>query len=159
MTLVVILMIGYAASGATLLFLHFLYRSEIGRRHMISDDPHRSVGDARLYRDVVLNMFVSVALIFGVSYGLYDVLFYERSVPVWVMLVEGLAAILIYDFAYYFLHRYPMHEWKLLRSVHAVHHAARNPRTVDSLLLHPVETIAGLGLLFASLAAVGGVHL
>lgn len=159
MTLFVILMIAYAASGTTIAFLHFLYRSEIGKRHMISEDPHRSVDDARLYRDVILNMLVSVVLIFSVTYGLYDVLFHAEPTPIWLMVLEAAAVILIYDFAYYFFHRYPLHEWKLLRWVHAVHHSARNPRTVDSLLLHPIETIAGLGLLFGSIAAVGGVHL
>ena len=159
MSLFGILMVSYACSGLTLLGLQLLYRSDVGKRHMISDDPHRSVDDRRLYRDVVLNMSVSVALIFTVTYGLQDVLFYTRPTSIGVMVVEALAVILIYDFAYYFFHRFPLHEWKVLRWVHAVHHAARNPRTVDSLLLHPIETISGLGLLFASIAVVGGIHL
>jgi sterol desaturase/sphingolipid hydroxylase (fatty acid hydroxylase superfamily) len=159
MTLFGILMIGYVASTVTLVFLQLLYRSELGKRHMISDDPHRSVEDARVYRDVALNATVSVVLIFSITYGFYDALFYAGPTPVWVMVLEALAVILIYDFAYYFFHRYPLHEWKLLRWVHAVHHAARNPRTIDSLLLHPIETVSGLGLLFGSIAVVGGVHL
>jgi sterol desaturase/sphingolipid hydroxylase (fatty acid hydroxylase superfamily) len=159
MTMFAILMISYVAAGITLGVLHFLYRSDYGRRHMISDDPHRSVDDRRVYRDAALNTVVSVTLIFSVTFGLGDYLFYATETPIWVMVVEALAVVLIYDFAYYFLHRYPLHEWKLLRGVHAVHHAARNPRTVDSLLLHPVETIAGLGLLFTTIAVVGGIHL
>jgi sterol desaturase/sphingolipid hydroxylase (fatty acid hydroxylase superfamily) len=159
MTLFGILMTGYVASGVTLLSLQLLYRSKLGKRYMISDDPHRSVEDKRVYRDVVLNASVSVVLIFSFTYGLEDVLFYTHATPIYMMAIEALAVILIYDFAYYFFHRYPLHEWKLLRWVHAVHHAARNPRTVDSLLLHPIETIAGLSLLFGSIAAVGGIHL
>lgn len=159
MTLFIILLIGFLASGLTIGGLQLLYRTELGKRAMISDDPHRSVEDARVYRDVVLNASVSSALIFGACYGLYDFLFYERAVPGWMIVLEIAAVIFIYDFAYYFLHRYPMHEWKILRGVHSVHHAARNPRTVDSLLLHPVETIAGLTTLFGSIAAVGGIHL
>jgi sterol desaturase/sphingolipid hydroxylase (fatty acid hydroxylase superfamily) len=159
MTLFGILMTGYVASGATIIALQLLYRSKLGKRYMISDDPHRSVDDKRVYRDVVLNASVSVVLIFSFTYGLEDFLFYTHATPVYVMALEALAVILIYDFAYYFFHRYPLHEWKLLRWVHAVHHAARNPRTVDSLLLHPIETIAGLSLLFGSIAAVGGIHL
>jgi sterol desaturase/sphingolipid hydroxylase (fatty acid hydroxylase superfamily) len=151
-------MIAYACSGGTMLGLHFIYRSQFGKRHMISDDPHRSVDDKRLYRDAALNIGVSVTLIFSMVFGLKDYLFYQGSTPVWIMLVEAIAVIFIYDFAYYFFHRYPLHEWNLLRSVHAVHHAARNPRTVDSLLLHPIENIGGLGLLFGSIAAVGGIH-
>ena len=118
-TLFIILMIAYACSGGTMLGLHFIYRSQFGKRHMISDDPHRSVDDKRLYRDAALNIGVSVTLIFSMVFGLKDYLFYQGSTPVWIMLVEAIAVILIYDFAYYFFHRYPLHEWNLLRSVHA----------------------------------------
>jgi sterol desaturase/sphingolipid hydroxylase (fatty acid hydroxylase superfamily) len=159
MTLFGILMISYVASGATILALQLLYRSELGKRYMISDDPHRSVPDKRVYRDAVLNASVSLVLIFAITFGLESYLFYDHATPVYVMVIEALAVIFIYDFAYYFMHRYPLHEWKLLRWVHAVHHAARNPRTLDSLLLHPIETVAGLALLFGTIAIVGGVHL
>ncbi|MCA9534435.1 MAG: sterol desaturase family protein [Myxococcales bacterium] len=159
MTMFAILMFSYVCAGIALAVLHFLYRSDFGRRHMISDDPHRSVDDRRVYRDAALNTVVSVTLIFSVTFGLGDYLFYATPTPVWVMVVEALAVVLIYDFAYYFFHRFPLHEWKLLRWVHAVHHAARNPRTIDSLLLHPIETVGGLGLLFTSIAVVGGIHL
>jgi sterol desaturase/sphingolipid hydroxylase (fatty acid hydroxylase superfamily) len=159
MTLFGILMLAYAASGATIVALQLLYRSELGKRYMISDDPHRSVSDARVYRDAVLNSAFSAVLIFSITFGLEGYLFYDHATPVYVMVIEALAVIFIYDFAYYFMHRYPLHEWKLLRWVHAVHHAARNPRTLDSLLLHPIETVAGLALLFGTIAIVGGVHL
>jgi sterol desaturase/sphingolipid hydroxylase (fatty acid hydroxylase superfamily) len=159
MTMLAILMFSYVCAGITLGTLHFLYRSDYGKRHMISDDPHRSVDDKRLYRDAALNTGVSVTLIFSATFGLGDYLFYSAETPLWMMAVEALAVVFIYDFAYYFFHRYPLHEWKLLRWVHAVHHAARNPRTIDSLLLHPIETVGGLSLLFGSIAAVGGIHL
>jgi sterol desaturase/sphingolipid hydroxylase (fatty acid hydroxylase superfamily) len=92
-------------------------------------------------------------------YGLGDYLYYDHAAPAWRYLLEAATVILIYDFAYYFVHRYPFHEWKILRGVHSVHHASRNPRVIDSLLLHPVETILGLGLFFGSVALVGGVHI
>ena len=47
----------------------------------------------------------------------------------------------------------------MLRDVHAVHHAARNPRATDAQLLHPLETALGLLSFLASIAIVGGVHL
>jgi sterol desaturase/sphingolipid hydroxylase (fatty acid hydroxylase superfamily) len=92
-------------------------------------------------------------------YGLGDYLYYDHAAPAWRYLLEAVTVILIYDFAYYFIHRYPFHEWQILRGVHSVHHASRNPRVIDSLLLHPVETILGLGLFFGSVALVGGVHI
>jgi len=74
------------------------------------------------------------------------------------MVADGLAVILIYDFGYYVMHRYLFHEWRVLRPVHAVHHAAQNPRAIDSFLLHPIENLMGLSLLLLSVAAVGGIH-
>jgi sterol desaturase/sphingolipid hydroxylase (fatty acid hydroxylase superfamily) len=102
---------------------------------------------------------VSVTLIFSVMFGLGEYLYYDHAIPAWRYLLEAVTVILIYDFGYYFMHRYPFHEWKILRGVHSVHHAARNPRFIDSLLLHPVETVLGLGLFFGTVALVGGVHI
>lgn len=157
-TLLVIL-ISYASAGLAQAGLFAAYRSPSAQKYLISDDPHRSKSDRELYWRVVLNMAVSITLIFAVMFGLDDYLYYDRPVPAWRHVLEAVTVILIYDFGYYFMHRYPFHEWKLLRGVHSVHHAARNPRFIDSLLLHPVETILGLGLFFGTVALVGGVHI
>ncbi len=66
--------------------------------------------------------------------------------------------IVLYEFGYYFIHRYPFHEWKILRRVHSTHHRTRHPRGIDSMLLHPVETCIGLGAFLAAVALAGGVH-
>jgi sterol desaturase/sphingolipid hydroxylase (fatty acid hydroxylase superfamily) len=157
-TLLVIL-ISYASAGVAQAGLLAAYRSPAAQKYMISDDPHRSKSDRELYWRVALNITVSVTLIFSVMFGLSKYLYYDHPVPAWRYVLEAVTVILIYDFGYYFLHRYPFHEWKILRGVHSVHHAARNPRFIDSLLLHPVETVLGLGLFFGSVALVGGVHI
>ncbi|MEM7136515.1 MAG: sterol desaturase family protein [Myxococcota bacterium] len=154
-----VVLISYASAGLAQLVLTLTYRSTKAEKYLISDDPHRSVSERELRWRVVLNTTVSVVLIFSVMFGLGKYLYYDRSIPLWRFLLEVTTVILIYDFGYYFMHRYLFHEWKILRGVHAVHHAARNPRYIDSLLLHPVETIMGLCLFFGSVALVGGVHL
>lgn len=159
MTLLFALLAGYASAGLAIGVLALAYRSQRAEAYLISDNPHRSKTEGELRRAVLLNMIVSIALIFGCTYGFYDLLFHERPSPAWRYVVEALTVILIYDFAYYFLHRYLFHEWKWLRGVHAVHHAARNPRVIDSLLLHPVETFLGLATFLGTIALVGGVHL
>ncbi|MGB5701191.1 MAG: sterol desaturase family protein [Polyangiales bacterium] len=157
-TLLVIL-ISYASAGLAQAGLLAAYRSPAAQKYMISDDPHRSTSDRELYWRVALNITVSVTLIFSVMFGLSEYLYYDHPIPAWRYALEAVTVILIYDFGYYFMHRYPFHEWKILRGVHSVHHAARNPRFIDSLLLHPVETVLGLGLFFGSVALVGGVHI
>jgi sterol desaturase/sphingolipid hydroxylase (fatty acid hydroxylase superfamily) len=146
------------AAGLSMAFLYYAYRSPRFAEYRISDDPHRSIDEKQTWKDASLNAFVSIGLIVLVLALVGDKLVYEGATPWWVMLAEGVVAILIYDFGYYFMHRYPFHEWKLLREQHAVHHAARNPTAIDSLLLHPIETAAGLLLFFGSIAVVGGIH-
>ena len=149
----------YISAGAAMVALFFAYRSKAVQPYLISDNAHRSKTDAELYRLAAINTVFSVGLIFAILFGLSDWLFYEHDVPLWRHFVEAFTVILIYDFGYYFMHRYPFHEWEILRGVHAVHHAARNPRVIDSMLMHPVEAAMGLSLFFGTVALVGGVHI
>jgi sterol desaturase/sphingolipid hydroxylase (fatty acid hydroxylase superfamily) len=159
MKVLIVILASYASAGLAIALLLYAYRSKRAQQFLISDDPHRSATDRELGWRVALNSAVSIALIFGVMYGLGDYLYYDHAIPAWRFVLEAVTVILIYDFGYYFMHRYLFHEWKILRGVHSVHHAARNPRVIDSLLLHPVETLMGLSLFFGSVALVGGVHL
>ena len=159
MKVLIVILSSYASAGLAMLVLFFAYRAAGARPYLISDNAHRSKTDRELYKLVALNTVVSVGLIFGILYGLGDYLYYEHTAPLWRYLLEAVTVIFVYDFGYYFMHRYPFHEWKLLRKVHAVHHAARNPRVIDSMLMHPVEASMGLGLFFGTVALVGGVHI
>lgn len=159
MKALVVILTSYTSAGLAIGALWYAYRCRAAQPYLISDDPHRSKSDRELRWRVMLNSTVSITLIFSLMFGLGDYLYYDHPVPAWRYLLEASTVILIYDFGYYFMHRYPFHEWKLLRGVHSVHHAARNPRVIDSLLLHPVETMLGLGLFFGSVALVGGVHI
>lgn len=159
MKVLAVVLISYTSAGLAQAVLQWTYRSKRAEKFLISDDPHRSVTQRELYWRAALNITVSVTLIFSLMFGLGEYLYYDHAIPVWRFALEAVTVVLIYDFGYYFMHRYLFHEWKILRGVHSVHHAARNPRYVDSLLLHPVETVMGLSLFFGSVALVGGVHL
>lgn len=159
MKVLFVILSGYTSAGLAIGLLLYAYRSAEAQKYLISDDPHRSKSDRELHWRVALNTAVSVTLIFAVMYGLGTYLYYDHAAPAWRYVLEAVTVVLIYDFWYYFMHRYLFHEWKILRGVHSVHHAARNPRVIDSFLLHPVETILGLALFFGSVALVGGVHI
>lgn len=62
--------------------------------------------------------------------------------------------LMIYDFFYYLTHRFVFHGQGYFRRVHAVHHQARKPTSIDSLLLHPVEVFIGIALFFAVTAGL-----
>jgi sterol desaturase/sphingolipid hydroxylase (fatty acid hydroxylase superfamily) len=158
-TLFVILVVGLTMAGTSMGLLTWATVLESGKRHLISLDANRSASTAKIIRSVIVNSLVSLTLVFGACFGLREHLFYDRPAPLHSLVLEGLAVVLIYDFAYYFMHRYLFHEWPILRGVHSVHHAAQNPRAIDSFLLHPVENVLGLSLLLASIASVGGVHI
>jgi sterol desaturase/sphingolipid hydroxylase (fatty acid hydroxylase superfamily) len=73
-----------------------------------------------------------------------------------MLLGETLLVLLLYDFMYYFFHRF-MHHPKVLRHVHRVHHLVRFPTANESIFLHPLETIGGLGLLILSVLILGPI--
>jgi len=161
MKLFVIILLGYAAAAITLLLLKRAFRTESFKSWIISEDPKRAVEPATLHATVRRNSITSVIFMGTCAILLHDQLIYDGAVSMARVGFEIAAVILVYDFLYYFVHRYPFHEWKLLRSVHAVHHKTRHPRGVDSLLLHPLETCIGLGAFLLATILVGlgqGVH-
>ncbi len=75
--------------------------------------------------------------------------------PILTSLWQTFLILMIYDFFYYLTHRFVFHGQGYFRRVHAVHHQARRPTSIDSLLLHPAETFIGIALYFAVIAATG----
>jgi sterol desaturase/sphingolipid hydroxylase (fatty acid hydroxylase superfamily) len=147
------------SAGAVMGLFSWAGRWERTRKYFISASANRNATDAKVLRAVTVNTLVSLVLVFGSVFGLRPFLFYQRPTPLRMMVLEGLMVIVTYDLGYYFMHRFLFHEWRVLRPVHAVHHAAHNPRAVDSFLLHPIENALGLLLLFSSIMLVGGIHL
>ncbi|MCP4005027.1 MAG: sterol desaturase family protein [bacterium] len=158
MELFIILVVGYTASYVTFGTLKRVFKTEAMKSYVISADPERGVDSATLHRSVKLNSMVSSGFMIGCCLVFSSFLIYTSEVALWRIPLEIAVVIVIYDFIYYAVHRYPFHEWKMLREVHAVHHQTRHPRGVDSLLLHPAETCIGLGAFLISVALIGGVH-
>jgi sterol desaturase/sphingolipid hydroxylase (fatty acid hydroxylase superfamily) len=158
MAIFIVILLGYTATFLTFRGLKLAFKSPAMKDCIISEDPGRGVDGATLRRSAKLNSVVSVAFMFGCALLFSDFLMYTGDVALWRIPLEIVMVVIIYDFIYYGVHRYPFHEWKVLRAVHAVHHQTRHPRAVDSLLLHPLETCLGLGAFLVSLALVGGVH-
>lgn len=70
------------------------------------------------------------------------------------ILLNVVVILLVYDFFYYLTHRFLFHGNGRLRKVHAVHHQARRPTTIDSYLLHPAEAFIGIGLYVITIVSV-----
>jgi sterol desaturase/sphingolipid hydroxylase (fatty acid hydroxylase superfamily) len=159
MSLYAMLGIAIALSGGLLIGLSLLFRMPVTDDHRIREEPVMTPKDSKFWRIAACNSVLSVSMVFGLVYLLYAVLFYEEAASPWRMLLEGVGILITYDFAYYLVHRYPFHQWNLLKRVHAVHHTIRYPTACDSLYMHPLENAIGLALLMLCTFVVGPVNI
>ena len=76
-------------------------------------------------------------------------------------LTDIVCVLLVYDFIYYFTHRFLFHG-ELLKRVHGLHHQARDISYIDAHYVHPLETFIGLMIYVVSITAVslsfGGLY-
>lgn len=144
-------------TAAVMVVLSLLPKTAAAQRHKARADKQRNVPEPEYRRHLVINSVISMALVFGCAYLLHDHLFVPevRSAP--RMALEAGAILLLYDLLYYLMHRYAFHAWSLGRRVHAVHHRIRTPYAIDSLFIHPAETLAGVGLLMSCTLIIGPV--
>jgi sterol desaturase/sphingolipid hydroxylase (fatty acid hydroxylase superfamily) len=141
-------------SGAVMHLLAWYYATPGGQALHIRDSKSRPVTQEQVRRYARINTPLSLVMILGPVLLAGGHLFHAGSAPWWRVLFEALGVLLLYDFTYYLAHRYPFHEWKLLRHVHAVHHTIKAPMALDSLYQHPVENLIGISLFWLSTATV-----
>ncbi|MBK8234472.1 MAG: sterol desaturase family protein [Deltaproteobacteria bacterium] len=159
MSLPGILLFMFAASAVVITALYAAYRSRMLAPCRIKEDPTRRVRGFGLWARVVGNATLSAIFVVGLSLLLERVFMHGGSDPWWRVLWQAVAILLVYDFLYYFMHRYAFHQWAWLKKVHTVHHLVRHPTAPDSLYLHPIENLMGLSLLFSCIALFGPVSL
>lgn len=161
MSLPTILFVVLAVSGVLMVALHFLYASAATDAAKIYPKKPKRLRWDKIARNVVPNSVFSGALTVAATLGLRTWIIDEALVELALldMVADVFATLLLYDFLYYFMHRYLFHEWKLLRAVHVVHHTNKQPTAFESLYLHPVENAMGLCLLMLCLLIVGPVSL
>lgn len=127
-------------------------------KYRIRHETIRKLRGPKLVKSVLLNSAVSGSLVIFYTHVTTGLIVHDEAVSGWRIALDVGVVLITYDFLYYLMHRYPFHEWKLLKAVHAVHHTAKYPRALDSLYLHPIEMALGVSLLMASTALVGPVH-
>jgi sterol desaturase/sphingolipid hydroxylase (fatty acid hydroxylase superfamily) len=145
------------ASGGVCMGLTTLAYAKMPERRIRAEVGRKLQGREFVVR-VALNSLLSGALVLAFTHFLAGRLFYEHPIAWWRGALEATFILVLYDFLYYFLHRYPFHRWPWLKRVHSVHHRARHPIAIDSLFLHPVENVLGLALLTTCTFIVGPVN-
>jgi len=152
------ILICLALSGLTTFALTALASSKGQQDRLIRKDPDRKLVGTAVHLRMALNALFAMGLVFGYFYFGRRFLITEGPVEAWRVVVQPIAVLLVYDFFYYLMHRFPFHEWTALKRIHAVHHQARYPIAIDSLFLHPVENFLGLSLLAGSTWLLGPIH-
>jgi len=152
MPLYAIILVNLGVSGLTMLALHLAFVSGLADSRKIRPASRRRLERGALIRSFIVNSVVSTGLVFVIALGFAPYLFYTAFPGVLQVVLESLGVLLVYDFLYYLLHRFPFHEWGYLKRVHSVHHQARHPIAVDSLYVHPLETALGIVLLMFCVA-------
>ncbi|MEM6790146.1 MAG: sterol desaturase family protein [Myxococcota bacterium] len=147
----------FAVDTALLVGLAWAYHSPRFADARISTKVKTRIAPRARLVKILSSSAISLLVVLGATYVLFDHLFVATSVGVGRILLEAAAILVIYDFAYYFFHR-AMHHKRLMKPVHGVHHRARNPSALESFYLHPLELLGGLALLLGATALVGPVH-
>jgi sterol desaturase/sphingolipid hydroxylase (fatty acid hydroxylase superfamily) len=148
----------FAFDALLLVLLAWMHHAARFAPLRLSTTVRMKVTTASRIKNIVASSTISLAAVLGTTFLGFDALFHHAPVSAWTILLEAAAILLIYDFAYYGLHR-GMHHKKVMRLVHGVHHRAKNPSALESFYLHPAELLAGLFLLFAATFVVGPVHI
>ncbi len=147
-----------AFDGALLSFLAYAYHAKRYEPYRISMKESMKVPDGDRIRNIAFIAVLSLIAVFGMTYLIYPYTFHQNPTPAWRIAFEIVAILLVYDFAYYWLHRL-MHHKKLMKYVHAVHHEVHNPTAMESFYLHPIELFAGLALLLSCTFLIGPVSI
>jgi sterol desaturase/sphingolipid hydroxylase (fatty acid hydroxylase superfamily) len=144
--------------GALLGFLAFAYHSKRFEAYRISLKESMKVPGPERLKNIAFIAVLSLVAVVGMTFVIYPFTFHDHAVSAGRLVFEVLAILIVYDFAYYWLHR-AMHTKKGMRWVHGTHHEVHNPTAMESFYLTPTELFAGLGLLLACTWLVGPVSI
>ena len=145
-----------AFDGALLFSLSWAYYSPRAARFRISPKTSMAVPAVKRLQNIALNSALSLVIVLGLLYLMAPTMLLGKPDSVLANLLRILGILVLYDFAYYGLHR-AMHLKALMRWVHGLHHRVHNPTAMESFYLHPVELLAGISLLMGCIWALGPV--
>ena len=158
MTLQVGLALTLVLNGLTLLALERAWHSEALAPHRLGPPSRTRLTPDQKLRLYLGDVVLSLTILFGGTWLLGPWMFRDGEASAARIALEAFALLFVYDGLYYAMHRFLFHHKKLMRFMHGLHHQARAPNARESLLTHPLEVTAGLGLLLTSAILIGSVH-
>jgi len=158
-TLLVLITAVLASNGLLLTYLNWAFQSPRFAPHrMRAQAINLKVSSRAQTLNSNLNGLVSLAMVYAAVLLGYDLWFVDSGFEWFSVLWQSVAVLGLYDLFYYFLHR-SAHRRRKLMKVHGVHHQALYPSARESLWIHPLETVAGIGLLLSCTWLVGPVNI
>ena len=142
--------------GILMTFMAWAAQSSSLKQYRIRTPTTYRIPKAKKAINISLNGTLSLVYLIAILYYFGDNLIYDQPASGVTIFGEILASLLLYDFMYYFMHR-AMHNPKAMKYVHGVHHYVRFPTSPESIYLHPVENMAGLGLLCLAMVVIGPI--
>ena len=158
MPLFPLLLAVFAVSGVLLAYLHFAFYAKASEPVRLHQRTSWRVEPFKVLRLAGFNSVMSGALIMAGPWLAYGFFIDEGPLSVGRIAAEVVGALLIYDFGYYFMHRYPFHEWKVTQRIHVLHHTVKYPTALESLYAHPLENVMGIAMFLLSVRLAGPVH-
>lgn len=145
-----------AVNGSIMAFFNWMSNTRRFDKYRIRIPKSPQIPPLRKWINVSLNGLFSTVLLIAFFYLFGDAVIYKGLPSPAGFVGETLGVLLLYDFMYYFLHRF-MHYKPVLKYVHRTHHLIRFPTAPESIYLHPAENFAGLALLLLAMWILGPV--
>ncbi len=145
-----------AFDGLLMGFYAWAAQSSSLKQYRIRTPTTYRIPKAKRAINIGLNGTLSTVYLAAILYHFGGYLMDDQPVSGITVFGEVLAALMLYDFMYYFMHR-AMHHPKAMKFIHGVHHYVRFPTSPESIYLHPAENLAGLGLLCIAISIIGPI--
>jgi len=145
-------------SGVLLGYLHFRFYADASTDARLHQRTSWRLEPAKVLGLASFNSVMSGGLIVAGPWLAWSFFISDAPFDLETLCFEVVGALLVYDFGYYFLHRFPFHEWKVLHKIHTLHHTVKYPTAVESLYAHPLENVLGISMFFVAVRVAGPVH-
>ena len=143
--------------GALMALMQWLALVKIPEARLRPPKPNKITLKAKII-NVIGNSIVGIVFIYSALYLGGDHMTYVATDRTTMLTIFGemLAVLMFYDFMYYWAHR-AMHHPQLMKKVHGMHHYIRHPTAFESIYLHPIEGLIGVGLFLLSMFILGPI--
>ncbi len=138
----------FGAAGIAFVLFYFLLKKVMANRKIqekfpLTKDYTRDIG----YSIITIFIFTIVAVLSLRTFSEYTLIYDEVSDrPIWYYWVSMILMLVLHDFYFYCTHRL-MHNPKLYRYFHKVHHTSTNPSPWTAYSFHPLEAVVEAGII------------